>query len=73
MLESTSMQDTIRMRENWVRLRTLVLLRWWAIVGQVSALIVAQRLYNLELEIGLCYLAIGVSVISNLVASFIFP
>lgn len=61
------------MRENWVRLRTLVLLRWWAIVGQVSALIVAQRLYNLELEIGLCYLAIGVSVISNLVASFIFP
>ncbi|MDM8165958.1 sensor histidine kinase RegB [Roseovarius sp.] len=59
--------------DNWIRLRTLVLLRWWAIMGQISALIVAQRLYNLELEIGLCYLAIGASVISNLVAGFVFP
>lgn len=58
---------------NWIRLRTLVLLRWWAIAGQVSALIVAQRLYNLNLETGLCYLVIGVSVLSNLVAFFIYP
>jgi two-component system sensor histidine kinase RegB len=60
-------------RGNWIRLRTLILLRWWAIIGQVSALIVAQRLYSLNLEIGLCYLAVGVAVISNLVASFIYP
>ena len=57
----------------WIRLRTLVILRWWAIAGQVSALIIAQRLYNLTLDIGLCYLVIGVSVITNLVASFIYP
>ncbi|WP_306153225.1 sensor histidine kinase RegB [Roseovarius sp. MMSF_3281] len=60
-------------RGNWIRLRTLILLRWWAIIGQVSALIVAQRLYSLNLEIGLCYLAVGVAVISNLVASFVYP
>ncbi len=60
-------------RGNWIRLRTLILLRWWAIIGQVSALIVAQRLYNLNLEIGLCYLAVGVAVTSNLVASFVYP
>ncbi|KZY32208.1 two-component sensor histidine kinase [Roseovarius sp. HI0049] len=68
----TAPTDT-RDSDNWIRLRTLVLLRWWAIIGQISALIVAQRLYNLELEIGLCYLAIGASVISNLVAGFVFP
>ncbi len=59
--------------DTWIRLRTLVLLRWWAILGQVSALIVAQRLYDLELEMGLCLLAIGVSVITNVVAGFVFP
>ena len=60
-------------RGNWIRLRTLILLRWWAIIGQITALIVAQQLYNLNLEIGLCYLTVGVAVISNLVASFIYP
>ncbi|SLN40332.1 Sensor histidine kinase RegB [Roseovarius albus] len=57
----------------WIRLRTLVLLRWWAIIGQVSALIIAQRLYDLNVETGLCYAVIGVSIISNLVAAFIYP
>ncbi|MGR3547615.1 MAG: sensor histidine kinase RegB, partial [Roseovarius sp.] len=59
-------------RGNWIRLRTLVLLRWWAIVGQATALIIAQRVYGLDLEIGLCFLVIGVSIVSNLVASFVF-
>ncbi len=62
-----------RRRGNWIRLRTLILLRWWAIAGQVSALIAAQRLYDLDLEIGLCYLVVGIAVISNLVAAFIYP
>ena len=57
----------------WIRLRTLVLLRWWAIIGQTSALIIAQRLYNLDVETGMCYAVIGISIISNLVAAFIYP
>lgn len=60
-------------RSNWIRLRTLILLRWFAIMGQLTAITVAQRMYNLQLEIGLCYLAIGVSVIGNLIAIFVFP
>lgn len=51
----------------------MILLRWLAIIGQVTAIIVAQRLYSLQLELGLCYLAVGVSVVGNLVAIFIFP
>ncbi|MEO3417118.1 ActS/PrrB/RegB family redox-sensitive histidine kinase [Roseovarius sp. CAU 1744] len=62
-----------RDRGNWIRLRTLVLLRWWAIAGQLSALLIAQRVYALNLEMGLCFLVIGVSVLSNLVAFFIYP
>ncbi|WP_297770471.1 sensor histidine kinase RegB [uncultured Roseovarius sp.] len=61
-----------RERGNWIRLRTLVVLRWWAIVGQASALIIADRVYHLNLEMGLCFLVIGVSVASNLVAGFVF-
>lgn len=62
-----------RQRSNWIRLRTMILLRWFAVVGQLTAIIIAQRLYNLQLELGLCYLAVGISVVGNLVAIFIFP
>ena len=51
----------------------MILLRWVAIVGQVVAITVAQQYFELQLEIGLCYMAIGVSVIGNLIAIFIFP
>ena len=60
-------------RSNWIRLRTLILLRWVAIIGQLGAITVAQQMYHLRLEFGLCYLAIGVSVIGNLIAIFVFP
>ncbi len=60
-------------RSSWIRLRTLILLRWVAIIGQLIALTVAQRFFGLQLELGLCYLAVGVSVIGNLFAIFTFP
>ena len=65
--------NSLHKRENWVRLRTIILLRWWAIIGQVTALSVAQRLYDLDLQMGLCYLAVGAAVVANLIASFVFP
>ena len=60
-------------RSNWVRLRTLIVLRWIAIAGQLAAITVAQRFFNLSLELGLSYVAIGASVIANLVAIFVYP
>lgn len=60
-------------RSNWVRLRTIILVRWIAIVGQVAALLMAQYGFELKIEYGLCYLAVGISVIGNLVAIFVFP
>lgn len=60
-------------RSSWIRLRTLIVLRWVAIAGQIIAITVAQRFYSIQLELGLCYLAIGVSVVGNLIAIFVFP
>jgi two-component system sensor histidine kinase RegB len=60
-------------RSNWVRLRTLIFLRWIAIAGQLAAITVAQRLYNLDLELGLCFLAIGAAITANLIAVFVYP
>lgn len=73
MTENLPTPLTSKDSDNWLRLRTLILLRWWAILGQATALIVAQRLFGLSLDLGLCSFVIGVSVITNLVASFIYP
>lgn len=60
-------------RSDWVRLRTLILLRWMAIVGQIAAITVADRYYDMQLPLGLCYLAVGASIVANLVSAFVFP
>ena len=62
-----------RQRGNWIRLRTMTMLRWGAIVGQLSALFIAQYLYDLWLPLGLCVLVVGVSIAGNLVAAVVFP
>lgn len=61
------------LRGNWVRLRTVTAIRWAAVFGQITALTVAQQLYQLDLELGLCYMIVGLSVIGNLVAVFVVP
>ncbi|MFT6090117.1 MAG: two-component system sensor histidine kinase RegB [Sulfitobacter sp.] len=51
----------------------MIVLRWVAIAGQLTAITVADRLFGLQLELGLCYFAVGISVVGNLVAMFVFP
>ena len=51
----------------------MIFLRWVAIVGQLTAILVGQFVYGLQLELGLCYFAVGLSIIGNLVAAFVFP
>lgn len=60
-------------RSDWVRLRTLILLRWMAIAGQIAAIAVADQYYKIQLPFGLCYMAVGASIIANLVSSFVYP
>ncbi len=60
-------------RSEWVRLRTLINLRWLAIAGQCVAIAVAYYVLDLDLHLGLSVAAIGASIIFNLSASFILP
>ena len=60
-------------RSGRVRLRTLIVLRWIAILGQLSAILVARKWFDLNLDLGLCFMAVGASVIANLIATFVYP
>lgn len=72
MLTRTHAKFKSRQVGKWIRLRTLLLLRWWAILGQIAALVITREVYRLDLAFGLCMLVIGVSVATNLVASLVF-
>jgi two-component system, sensor histidine kinase RegB len=60
-------------RGDWLRMRTLILLRWTAIGGQLAALGVATQYLKMQLPLGLCFLAVGLAIIANLVSIFVFP
>ncbi|MEI4471948.1 sensor histidine kinase RegB [Frigidibacter sp. MR17.24] len=61
------------MHSEWLRLQTLVLLRWAAITGQLAAILAARRLYGVEIPMGACLATIGAAVIANLVLQFVYP
>lgn len=55
-------------RSSWLRLRTLILLRWLAIGGQTAAVLMAVFLVGLRIPLGLCALVIGASAVFNAIA-----
>lgn len=60
-------------RSEWVRLRTLINLRWLAIAGQTGTVLFAVNELGLILNIGLCILAIGTSVVFNIASGIVYP
>jgi two-component system sensor histidine kinase RegB len=58
---------------DWLRLRTLLFLRWAAILGQAVAIAVATLVVGIELPMDLCALALGAAVLANLLSMAIFP
>ncbi|MEM0977339.1 MAG: ActS/PrrB/RegB family redox-sensitive histidine kinase [Pseudomonadota bacterium] len=60
-------------RSHWVRLQTLTTLRWLGVTGQTIALLVAHYVLDLDLRIGLCSIAIGASVLFNVLTTFLLP
>ncbi len=60
-------------RRGLIRLRTLIILRWLAIIGQSVAVFIASYVLGLDIELGLCTAAIGAAVIINLIAVFVYP
>ncbi len=60
-------------RAHRVRLRTLMTLRWIAVIGQTGAVLAAQHGFGLSLPLDLCFLTITASVAVNLVLWHLHP
>ena len=58
---------------NWVRIRTLVLLRWFAVIGQIGAILIATLVFDLTLHVGLIAIVIGLPILLNIASYFIYP
>ncbi len=56
-----------------VRLHTLLVLRWVAILGQVIAVMAARYLFDLSLDLGPFAAVIGLSVLANVVFILVYP
>ncbi|WP_151718958.1 sensor histidine kinase RegB [Gemmobacter serpentinus] len=59
--------------EGVLHLRTLILIRWAAITGQIVTLLIAHSVFEIGFPLGLCALVVGASIIVNLVLVFLFP
>ena len=62
-----------RARADWVRLRTLVVLRWMAITGQAAAVLIATQVLHFDLPLSMCAAVISASVSFNIVAHITHP
>lgn len=62
-----------RERSNWVRLRTLLRVRWFAIVGQSAAILAAVQVYGLQIQTGYAVAVIGLAIIANLYFTAVYP
>ena len=58
---------------NWLKLRTLVYLRWLALAGQIVAITVADQYLGFTLPLGFCYTVIAASILLNLTPMCFYP
>lgn len=59
-------------KESTIRLRTMVLLRWCAIAGQLTTLAVAEQYFDISLPLGSCLLVVAFAMVVNLLAPVVF-
>ncbi|TVQ58458.1 MAG: sensor histidine kinase [Rhodobacteraceae bacterium] len=60
-------------RGHWVRLRTLLALRWVAVAGQTAAVLAARFGFGLDLPLAACLAVVGASAAVNLAVWNMFP
>lgn len=62
-----------RSRRDWVRLRTLIYLRWLAVLGQTIAVVVATQFLSIALPLQPVILLIAISALFNIGFTLIHP
>ncbi|MBS1302426.1 sensor histidine kinase RegB [Loktanella sp. SALINAS62] len=60
-------------RSNWLRMQTLLTLRWAAVCGQAVAIIVAVRFFDLTIPLMPTIATIGVAAVTNLITHIKYP
>ena len=60
-------------RGDWVRLRTLVTLRWMAIFGQLATMAVGWRFFDIAINPVPTLAVVALAVAANLVSGLVFP
>jgi two-component system sensor histidine kinase RegB len=58
---------------HWVRLETLTRVRWLAASGQLGALLVAAFAFEFVFPLALCLAVVGVSAMTNMLSSYVYP
>ena len=58
---------------SWLRLRTVVVVRWAAALGQTIAVLVAVLVLGVSLEYGLASLVLAAAIITNIALTFLYP
>jgi len=57
---------------HWVRLETLTRVRWLAASGQLIAILVAAYAFDLALPLVLCLSVVGISMLTNILSSYVY-
>lgn len=65
--------DGLPARGDWVRLQTLVALRWMAIFGQLAAIGVGWRFFGIAIDPVPVLSVVGIAVAANLISGLVFP
>ena len=73
MIESNQELFPESKRGEWIRLRTMIFIRWLAVAGQLAAIMIAFQYFELALDLSLCFFAVGLSALANILASLFFP
>ncbi len=60
-------------RFDWVRMRTLIWLRWLALAGQGAALLVAITSLHLDIRLGLCLAVLAAAAGLNIAQMLLYP
>ncbi len=69
-----AIQDfSVNRTDGWIRLRTLLTLRWMTVAGQVIAVLIAELSIGLRLPLELCFATISASLWFNVVSTLIHP
>lgn len=73
MKNNARLSDGLLARGDWVRLQTLVALRWLAIFGQLVAIGVGWRFFGIAIDPVPVLSVVGIAVAANLVSGLVFP